>query len=478
MSCVEKIDARSEPAINSAVRLFHVPPTNVSNEEAFFREVLPLNAIPRDNANAPILFRLFNDRLYSDMSRVYLYVKGCIHKQNASGEYEPLPDTTAPSSSASSSSSSASSTPGARPAAAATPPPPLIGTIQYGGQTIVQQLRVHIGTTEVYDSGPLYAYKALMTAELSQSKRMKKTFLATGGYHPSLKHDDASDEGFKKRCAMFSDGKNVQLYSRLEFDLGNQENYMLNNVDILFTIYRNRDDFFLHNLTPNDTGSRYRFFIEDIRLYVKMHAIQPSLDLAIYNQLKTETAKYALRRVEVRNHFLTEGRTEFIHNVFTSQIPRRITIGMVANAAYNGDITKTPFNFQHFNLRDISVQANGKTYPYVGYDLDFPHKQAIRAYVDLWEALGAAGGGTEFGPDLTIDQWYNGWTFFTIPMTSTLDDTCGFELVRTGTTTLRLRFDKEKPIPPGGVEVIVLGEFDQLLMIDESRKVVSDNQIS
>ena len=141
-----------------------------------------------------------------------------------------------------------------------------------------------------------------------------------------------------------------------------------------------------------------------------MHAIQPSLDLAIYNQLRRETAKYALRRTEVRSHFLTEGRTEVIHNVFTTQVPRRLTIALVGNKAFNGDTALSPFNFEPFALRELAVHASGRVYPHVAYELDFKKKRAVRAYVDLWEALGAASGGTEQGPDLTLDQWYDGWT--------------------------------------------------------------------
>jgi hypothetical protein len=70
----------------------------------------------------------------------------------------------------------------------------------------------------------------------------------------------------------------------------------------------------------------------------------------------------------------------------------------------------------------------------------------------------------------------NGWTFFVVPLTSTLDDSCGLELMRSGTTSIRLQFNEE--IPAGGVEMIVLGEFDQLIMIDYNRHVVSDSQIA
>jgi len=448
MTILSKIDAQSAPAITSSVNFFHVPPTNVSNDEAFYREVLPLNPISQDSS-APSLFRLFSDALYPDFSRVYFYFLAWIEKQDdATGLHSKLIGEDANTK---------------------------IGSVQYLGQTVIQQLRVHVGSQEVYDSGPLYAYKALIATELSQSLRMKETFLESAGYHPSLEHDNENDEGFKARCAQFAGGKAVQFYARLDFDIGNQEKYMLNNTDFLFSIYRARDAFVLQNLKKND-ATRYRLHIEDVRLYVKMNRLQPNLDLTIYNGLKQQTAKYALRRVEVRNHFLTEGRTEFIHNIFTSQIPRRLTIALVANKAFNGDLSLSPFNFQHFNLTQISVHAGGKDYPYVPYSLDFPSGRAVRAYVDLWEALGAANGGTEFGPDLSLEQWNKGWTFLTIPMTSTLDDTCGFELIRNGTTSLRLKFDKE--IPAGGVEMIVLGEFDQLFMMDENRRVVSDTQIN
>jgi hypothetical protein len=125
------------------------------------------------------------------------------------------------------------------------------------------------------------------------------------------------------------------------------------------------------------------------------------------------------------------------------------------------------------------VHANGKNYPYVSYDLDFGRGRATRAYIDLWLALGANSGSTAGaieGPDISLERWLDGWTFFVVPMTSTLDDSGGFELIKSGTTTVHLKFSE--PIPIGGVEMLMLGEFDQLFMIDESRKVVSDTQIT
>jgi hypothetical protein len=52
------------------------------------------------------------------------------------------------------------------------------------------------------------------------------------GYYHTIVHDDTDDEGFKSRCKIFAEGKKAQFLSRLDFDMGNQELYLLNNLDL------------------------------------------------------------------------------------------------------------------------------------------------------------------------------------------------------------------------------------------------------
>nr|CAD2203313.1 unnamed protein product [Meloidogyne enterolobii] len=204
-----------------------------------------------------------------------------------------------------------------------------------------------------------------------------------------------------------------------------------------------------------------------------MIEVQPSLNMSIYKTLESKPATYAVRRTELKSTFLSPGRTEIEYNAFSSTIPRRITVALVANGAFNGDISLSPFNFKPFNLRDISVHTGGHIYPMVSYKLKFDEDIFVRAYVDMYEALGMANSDRSF--DISMSQFKSGWSFFVIPLTSTLDDSCGFELLRSGTTSVRLEFNS--PIPAGGVEMIIMGEFDQLLMIDYNRHIVSDSTL-
>jgi hypothetical protein len=65
--------------------------------------------------------------------------------------------------------------------------------------------------------------------------------------------------------------------------------------------------------------------------------------------------------------------------------------------------------------------------------------------------------------------------FFVIPMTSTLEDTAGMELIRSGTTLIKCTFNQ--PIVAGGMEMLVLGEFDSILSINADRVLSTDGSV-
>ncbi|KAL3106107.1 hypothetical protein niasHT_030394 [Heterodera trifolii] len=392
----KKISEQSALAFNSALNVFAVPPTNVSVSRSFFRELLPLSTISQEG---PYLFRMFNDNLWADMSRVYLFLELSIQKEDAGGRW------------------------------------------------------VEVQNTELYDSGTLYPYKAYLTNELSFPNSAKGHFMASAGYHPSLKHDNATDAGFLARCARFEGGRKARFLSRLDFDLGNQELYLLNNMDVLFTIYRAKNTFLLQNLAAAPAAGaaarqQYALYLHDIKLCMKVVEVQPSLNLSIYKTLEKQPATYAMD-----------------HNIFSAAIPRRLTIALVANGAFNGQLAQSPFNFKPYSIREISVHAGRQIYPAVPHRMDFSGSAYIRPFVDMYEALGMAN--SERSMDITLDQFRDGWTIFVVPMTSTLDDSCGFELLRSGTTSIRLAFNEE--IPAGGVEMVVLGEFDHWMILYEPR---------
>ncbi|KAL3104340.1 hypothetical protein niasHT_029125 [Heterodera trifolii] len=201
-------------------------------------------------------------------------------------------------------------------------------------------------------------------------------------------------------------GCKAEFLSRLDFDLGNQELYLLNNMDVLFTIYRFKDAFLVHSLGAGAAGTSYALRVHDIKLYVKVIEVQPSLNISIYKTLEKQPATYAVRRTEVKSCFLTAGRTEMDHNIFSAAIPRRLTIALVTYRAFNGERRLRPHTVQLPSIRHTCNQCArwGNTYLAIPHRMNFVGAAYVRPFVDMYEALGMANSEEQFrgdGPSLS-----------------------------------------------------------------------------
>ena len=121
---------------------------------------------------------------------------------------------------------------------------------------------------------------------------------------------------------------------------------------------------------------------------------------AINQRLNTETAKYPLRRVEVKTFTIARGTQSKIEDhLFHGQMPKRIVLGLVDNAGFNGDPIKNPFNFQHAEVKKLEVSINGETIMSRPFEPDFGNNMYLRSYLSLYQGLGKLG--YDWAPDVT-----------------------------------------------------------------------------
>ncbi|KAL3115201.1 hypothetical protein niasHT_016412 [Heterodera trifolii] len=148
------------------------------------------------------------------------------------------------------------------------------------------------------------------------------------------------------------------------------------------------------------------------------------------------------------------------------QVPKRVVLGLVSNESYVGTIGTSPFNFQPFDVRDISICANGRNYPQAPYSLDFPNGRFARAYHDMHEAIGYAG--TVEGNGISVKRYAEGGQcFFVFNLTPSAESSADtFDLIRKGTTAIRISFNT--PVPARGIVLIAMAEIDSLLMLDKN----------
>ena len=459
MSTLQNIDSDSQPGIENSLNIFSIPPTSVAFNKSSVRELQPLTAL---DDTGPYCFRVFSDSLFIDLSRTYIYLETKIEKKDGAAWVAISAVNNADKN---------------------------VSVANNFGQSFIKRLDIKINGKEVFTSGTTYPYRAYINHELFTSFETRKTLSEASCYytdpHENATHADyGKNKGFKNRAKRFAGGQICYTMNKLDFDLAEQPNLLINNVDILFTIWRSDDDFLIiaptypvagaNNAvvqTPN--ANTYRVKLVAMRLYIVSVDVVQGLQNAIARQIETQPARYPVRRFEVRNFYLGPGRQDLVYNIFSSTVPRRIIAGFINRKAFIGDKTLSPFFFEHANVRTISVEAGGTVWPAVSYDLDFPENKYIRAFVDMYQHLNLIG--QTHSINLTMSKFKSGWCFYTFNMTSTLKDSSAFELIRNSTTVMKIVFNKAIEDP--GYELVCFAEFDQILSVTNERVVSADGQV-
>ena len=130
------------------------------------------------------------------------------------------------------------------------------------------------------------------------------------------------------------------MMGRLHPDLAFQNRYLFNGVEIRIRLIRSKNHFCLHGDNANTKVS-----LKDVALFCCKVKPNPAVQLAHTKALLHGTAKYPLRRVEVKSFTIPRGNQSAIkENLFLGQLPSRLVFGVVDNDAYNG-VSKITLQF-------------------------------------------------------------------------------------------------------------------------------------
>ena len=432
------------PASRSELALFEVPMTEVGVRNSQYLEIPTKNTLTNDG---PFTFQITPNPQMLQLSKNYLLMSFQILDSNG----DPI---------------KAKRT---NPATKNQEDTPYTGPINLIGKTFIRQLVVSLNGNQVFDSGPLYAYRAYLETELTHGSAAKDTHLVAAGYcSESVPVESADGKGFKALASRWRTGGYVDVVAPLHCDLFQQDKYLVPNIQVEITIYRNSDKFCLLNYAE---GGDYSINIRKMRLFVKAVDVLGSVSLGVERALLSNTAKYPLKRVKVHECYLSEGRTDLPDNdFFQGEIPSRIIIGLVATAGMRGDIKKSPFFFQNFKCNEIYVTAQGVRYPNVPLRPDYETGNFARTYYHFLEGLSYANG--DAGNSIGMYKYQNGWCLYCFNLTPGDDETGNWTLSRKGSVTINMRF--AEAIPTGGAVAIIYAEFDSLLTIDSYRNCFFD----
>ena len=206
-------------------------------------------------------------------------------------------------------------------------------------------------------------YRAYIESTLSYGRDAKKSLLTSALYYRDSSHhsDDTQgndNSGLKVRRELAARSREMDLLGRLHTDFMAQDRYLLNGVNIKIRLIPSKNAF---NLMVHGANPTFVSTIAHASLFVRKCKLNPAVTLAHAKALEKGTAKYPLKRVVLKTFSIPQNNLSAVQdNLFLSQLPTSIVIGLVDSAAFNGHYAKNPFSFGPHGLSFLSLFLEGK----------------------------------------------------------------------------------------------------------------------
>jgi len=424
----------------SELDLFAVPPTQTSIQQAGWVEYQPLTSIL---GNAPIEFDVIGSgEDYMDLANVLLYVRAKIVKNNN----EDL-------------------------AAAATSAP-----VNLLLHSMFSQVDVTLNGTLISSSTNTYPYRSMLETLLSYGEDAKKSQLTSELFYKdeagnmdetviAAADGHQPNSGLLQRRAFVAESREFDMIGRIHGDIFFQERYMLNEVGMKIKLVRSKDSFCLMG------AADAKLVVTHASLFVRKVKLSPSVFLAHAKALENSTAKYPIKRVVCKTFAIPQNYLDVNHEkLFSGQLPTRIVVALVDNRAFNGDRAYNPFNFQHYNLSEISLYLDGQQqYALKPLQPNFGNGLYVRTYNTLF--AGTCKLNRDEGNFISRGDYASGYALYAFDLTADLAEDDHFNLVKHGSVRLAMKFSQALPQT---VSVIAYAEFDNIIEIDRDRNLLLD----
>ena len=171
----------------------------------------------------------------------------------------------------------------------------------------------------------------------------------------------------------------------------------------------------------------------------------------------------------MKSELLTSVSSNFeFDNQFFGHIPNSLTMCTVENHSMYGVFKENPFHFKHNNLETLTVSVDSDTL--IRLDFDFDNGNYVEAYDTLMHSTGQYKG----GPSMLVDYHYFGNDMMILVFDLTARGECNseqFTVKKLGNLRINLKY---KNALTETNNLILYGEFDDVLTIDADRNVFTD----
>ena len=279
--------------------------------------------------------------------------------------------------------------------------------------TIIKQIDLSLNGTLISPQSDTYHYKAFLETLLNYTREEGETVLKHQGWFNALDfppewtanntdsttpHNNYRDlpsnhkaalAPSKTETAAYRGGARRSLVFQPHLEAFHTGHILVPGVKIKMKFHFNSPNLFL-----NGVGLAGRLLEADIQ--IQFHLCQLRLNPSVYKSISEkrhnnrDLAKYPTVRSEIRTFNMVGTLTRFdIPNLFQNRILDRMIVGLLDSRAFNGAVTREPFCFQKFGLRSIRQMVRGEEYPYETLELN--HNDGVRDVLGYFRFLQASG---------------------------------------------------------------------------------------
>jgi len=334
---------------------------------------------------------------------------------------------------------------------------PHIGPVNNFGSALWKQIDIKLNDVHFNGSTAIHAnYKSILETLMSYEDSARDTHLKTAIFEPDTPgHFDKAEtnEGHKKRVLISATSKPFEVMTPLASDFLRSDNHLAPNNKLTITLTRASDEFIF--LTNDGDTNKYALKFHDLKLYFNRILVTPTLSRA----LTTNAERYMSKRTEIKAFPLPTGLTTHNITLYTGKsLPKHVILCMVETGAFEGQLTKNPFHFQHFKVNRLNLRQNGRAIPSDTLTPDFQQGLFIRELHHLF--LNSGTYRIDRGNCITKKAFGNGLTLF--PFDLTPDYCNGFHshLRKDGILDLEIAW-AEAPTTP--ITILCHASFEQVI---------------
>ena len=335
--------------------------------------------------------------------------------------------------------------------------------------TLFQDVALTLGEVQIEGGQQNYPYLAYFPTLMQMHPAAQRSHMQIHGWlkDEAGKFDDEANTGFTARRAWVNNSKPHEVYGSLYLDFTRQSRYLISQTDMRLRLVPQKPEFALNSY---ETGGAYRIVFQEVILDVRRLLLNPSVINGHAVGLRDKNAVYPINHSKLINFTIPKGQKSYIKDrLFPQQSPKLLLVAMVENEAFNGAYTKSPFNFQHFNLSELALYRQGESIPGRPFSPDFDSGLYTRSYVNTMQTFNYFNADDTNG--LTYREFGNGYTVYAFDLTPDNNVSAPYRhAIQSNNLRLALTFDKNLPTTIN----VLYAVFDSTVEVTLTRDILTE----